>query len=142
MYSYKKDFGNANFKRGKIGLFARARRPVGGYLLNGSEHLSWMSPYFLHYKIDRRQEMDFRVVYPWANVTCQYSNITVLCNIPNTLLVIIIHRNSFSTQLLDNSTVEPPTRGQPLIWDTLHGTICILLVLFNLPPKESLSLTL
>ncbi len=34
--------------------------------------------------------------------------------------------------------MDPPTRGQPLIRDTLHGTICILLVLFNLPPKDSL----
>ncbi len=36
--------------------------------------------------------------------------------------------------------MDPPTRGQPLIRDTLHGTICILLVLFNLPPKDSLSI--
>ncbi len=31
--------------------------------------------------------------------------------------------------------MDPPTRGQPL-----HGTICILLVLFNLPPKDTLSI--
>ncbi len=36
--------------------------------------------------------------------------------------------------------MDPPTRGQPLIRDTLHGTISILLVLFNLPPKDSLSI--
>ncbi len=37
--------------------------------------------------------------------------------------------------------MDPPTRGQPLIWDTLHGTICILLVLFNLHQlKDSLSI--
>ncbi len=36
--------------------------------------------------------------------------------------------------------MDPPTRAQPLIRDTLHGTICILLVLFNLPPKDSLSI--
>ncbi len=46
----------------------------------------------------------------------------------------------------DLYTVEPPimdpptraTRGQTLMRDTLHGTICILLVLFKLPPKDSL----
>ncbi len=52
---------------------------------------------------------------------------------------------STSVQSTPKDTVEPPimdppTRGQPLIRDTLHGTICILLVLVNLPPKDSLSI--
>ncbi len=44
------------------------------------------------------------------------------------------------TYLVEPPIMDSPNRGQPLIRDTLHGTVCILLVLFNLPPKDSPSI--
>ncbi len=52
---------------------------------------------------------------------------TVLCTQTSIQLLAIV----LSIYTMKPPIMDPPTRGQPLIRDALHGTICILLVLFS-----------